>query len=160
MNKKITIIGCILWGILLGFTACKDSPQSKYQELDLLSYGMPIIIKAPSEVEVEKEDFGVMTGITVKGEGYDIQIYSGNTNTLDIGKIKSEKLTEVKLGRYFSKIIEEEDDGFIFEKDIDGEIRFDFRHIKIVGDKEFTFQKGLIGNYSESEIRNMYEAVK
>ncbi len=134
--------------------------MDEYQELDLLSYGMPITIKAPQEVEINKEDFGVMQGITVKGEKYDIQIYSGNTNTLDMATLKAEKLNEAKINRYFSKIIEEEEDGFIFEKDIDGEIRIDFRHIKIIGDKEFTFQKGLVGNFSESEIRNMYEAVK
>ena len=150
-----------MWSALLFLIiSCKPSPLDDYQELDLLSYGMPITIKAPKDVEINKEDYGVMQGITVKGENYDIQIYSGNANTLDIAELKAEKLNEAKINRYFSKIIEEEDDGFIFEKNIDGEIRIDFRHIKIIGDKEFTFQKGLVGNYSESEIRNMYEAVK
>lgn len=156
MKKIIFLVS----GILLFTIGCKNSPLDEYQELDLLSYGMPITIKAPQEVEINKEDFGVMQGITVKGDKYDIQIYSGNTTTLDMATLKAEKLNEAKINRYFSKIIEEEEDGFIFEKDIDGEIRLDFRHIKIIGDKEFTFQKGLVGNFSESEIRNMYEAVK
>jgi hypothetical protein len=56
--------------------------------------------------------------------------------------------------------MDEDDHGFFYEKDIDGDLRYDFRHIKILGDKEYTFQKGLIGNYTEEQVRNMYDAVK
>ena len=140
--------------------SCKGSTNSKYEELDLLSYGMPISIQAPAGAEVTKNDYGILLDVVVKGEKYDVQIYSGNSNTLDLQKIKQEKLYEVKIDPYFSKIIEEEETGFIFEKDIDGNIRYDFRLVKVIGDKEFTFQKGLMGNFSESEVRSMYEAVK
>lgn len=126
----------------------------------MLSYGMPISIKAPPDAQVKKEDLGVIQSIIVTGEKYDVQIYSSKTTTLNLEKVKQEKLKEVKETRYFSKIIEEEEDGFIYEKDIDGNIRYDFRHIKLLGDKEFTFQKGLMGNFTEEEVRVMYEAVK
>lgn len=145
--------------IAVSFFSCKGSPLSNYEEMDLLSYGMPISIKAPVGATATKQDYGVILDVVVKGDRYEVQIYSSNTRTLDINNIKQQKLSEVKLDRYFSKIIEEEDNGFIFEKDIDGNIRFDFRYIKVIGDKEFTFQKGLTGNFSESEIRSMYEAV-
>ena len=121
---------------------------------------MPIAIKAPPGAEVKKEDLGVIQSIIVTGDKYDVQIYSSKTMTLNLEKVKQEKLREVKEGRYFSKVLEEEDDGFIFEKDIDGIIRYDFRRIKLIGDTEFSFQKGLMGNFSEEEIRYMYEAVK
>jgi len=140
--------------------SCKSSQTSLYEELDLLSYGMPIAIKAPPGAEVKKEDLGVIQSIIVTGDKYDVQIYSSKTMTLNLEKVKQEKLREVKEGRYFSKVLEEEDDGFIFEKDIDGIIRYDFRRIKLIGDTEFSFQKGLMGNFSEEEIRYMYEAVK
>ena len=149
-----------IFTVLLLVFSCKNSPQSSYEELDLLSYGMPISVLAPPGAEVKKEDLGVIQSIIVSAEGYDVQIYSSKATTLDIEKMKQEKLREVKEGRYFSKIVEEEDDGFIFEKNIDGVIRFDFRRIKVVGDTEFSFQKGLMSNFTEEEIRGMYEAVK
>lgn len=115
---------------------------------------------APPGSEVKKEDLGVIQSVIVTGDRYDVQIYSSKTITLNLEKIKQEKLKEVKEGRYFSKIVEEEEDGFIFEKDIDGNIRYDFRRVRVVGDTEISFQKGLMGNFTEEEIRVMYEAVK
>lgn len=146
--------------IAISFISCKGSSLNNYEEMDLLAYGMPVSIMAPVGATATKQDYGVMLDVVVKGERYEVQIYSSNTTTLDINKIKQQKLNDVKLDRYFSKIIEEEENGFIFEKNIDENIRFDFRYIKVIGDKEFTFQKGLTGNFSESEIRSMYEAVK
>ncbi len=151
------------WIYFLGFlflASCKSSPISQYEDLNLLGHGIPVTIKAPPGVEIGKDDYGVMLGVWVKGENYDLQVYSSNTITLDIERIKQQKLREVKSNRYFSKIIEEDKDGFLYEKDIDGEIRFDFMHIKVIGDKEITFQKGLTSTFSESEIRNMYASVQ
>ena len=145
---------------LMVICSCKSSPSSSYEELDLLSYGIPISIKAPPGAEVKKEDLGVILSVIVTGDQFDLQIYSSKSITLNLEKVKQDKLTEVKSGRYFSKIIEEEDDGFIFEKDIDGTIRYDFRRVRLVGDTEISFQKGLLGNFTEEEIRSMYEAVK
>ena len=52
------------------FAACNNSPRSDYQELDLLSYGIPVSIQAPQDVEIGKEDYGVMQGVWVKGENH------------------------------------------------------------------------------------------
>ncbi len=147
--------------LLLLVSACKNDPTSSYEELDLLSYGMAISVKAPPGAEVGKDDLGFVQGVWIKSDtSYYIQIYGSTATVTDIQKLKQERMSEVKAGRYFSKIIEEETDGFIFEKDIDGVIRYDFRRVKVVGDKEFTFQKGLTGNFSEGEVRGMYAAVK
>ena len=140
--------------------SCKSSPTSSYEEVDLLSYGMPISILAPPGVDVKKEDLGPIQSIIVKGGQFNVQIYSSSSQTIDVSKVKKQALEDVKNGRYFSKIIEEEDDGFIFEKDIDGTIIYDFRHVKVMGDQEYLFQKGLMGTYTEEEVRAMYEAVK
>jgi len=91
-------------------------------------------------------------------EGFHIQIYSSNTTTFDLAEVKAQKMEEVKLNKYFSKIIEESDDGFFFEKDIDGDIRYDFRRFRVIGDTEYTFQKGILGNYTMEEVKKMYSS--
>lgn len=123
---------------------------------------MPITLKAPADSEIISEDLGFMRDITVKsGDNYFIQILAGAAIKLDEAKIKEEKLAEVKNGPFFSKIVKEDDHGFIFEKKIDDKnINYDFRHIRIQGDKEYVFQTGLIGRFTQADVEKMYESVK
>ena len=129
--------------------------------LDLMSYGLPIAINAPEGAEVVLDDLGVWKDVTVKkGNDYFIQILSSKATSLDVSKLKSESLTEVKGGRFFSKIIQEDDAGFVFEKKIDDTVNYDFRYFKIQGDSEYSFQTGLIGTFTEEQVRTMYKSVK
>jgi hypothetical protein len=142
---------------------CKPAdPVGAYDDLDLMSYGLPIKIKAPSDAVVKSENLGFIQDVTIKGDdNFYIQIQSGTATTTNITSIKDEYLNTLKSGKYFSKIIEEEDAGFIYEKDLgNGNLNYDFRYIKVQGDKEYIFQRGLVGQYTIDEIKAMYNAVK
>ena len=135
--------------------------QANKPTLDLMSYGLPITINAPIESVVAVDDLGVWKDVTVKhGDEYFVQILSSKATTIDINKLKLTALSEVKEGRFFSKIIQEDDAGFIFEKKIDDSINYDFRYFKIQGDHEYSFQTGLIGTFSEALVREMYSSVQ
>lgn len=139
--------------------SCKSDPTSGLQELKLLEYGLPISILAPEGAEVVADDLGFWTDVSIqKGEEYYIQIIGSNSNTFDQVKLKNEQLSLVKQGEFFSKIIQEDENGFLFEKKIGEKINYDFRLIKIQGDKEYIFQTGLYGNFSEEAVRKMYAA--
>ena len=126
-----------------------------------MTYGLPITIGAPAESEVVVDDLGVWKDVTVKdGEEYFVQIISSKATSTDINKLKSEALSEVKAGRFFSKIIQEDDAGFIFEKKVDESINYDFRFFRIQGDYEYSFQTGLIGRFTEDQVREMYDSVQ
>ncbi len=147
--------------LALVMMSCKGDKASKYPKLDLLSYGFPIEINAPEGAEIKKSDLGVMSDITIrKGDDYYVQIFGSDANTIKIADVKTSLLADVKSGRYFSKIVEEYDNGFIFEKKIDERINYDFRYIKLQGDKEYVYQTGLIGTYTEDMVRTMYNSVK
>lgn len=142
---------------VLFLIACGSSTAPK---LDLMSHGLPIAIGAPADAEVVVDDLGIWKDVTVKkGSEYFVQIISSKATSLNINKLKSNALTEVKDGRYFSKIIQEDEAGFIFEKKIDERINYDFRYFKIQGDSEYSFQTGLIGSFSEEQVRAMYKSV-
>lgn len=147
--------------VLLLAVACKPDPVSKMQDLSLLQYGMPITIKAPDGVEVKKSDLGIFQDVTVKNEeGYYVQVLASDATTVDVAKIKTDLLEDIKRTPFFSKIIEEGEDGFIYEKQVDStSINYSFRRIMVMGDKEFVFQPGLIGKFSEEQVRTMYDAV-
>ena len=158
MKSKLLLITAILF-----IFSCKQEPKTNYVELNLLEHGIPLTIMAPPEPEIKKTDLTVMQDITIKktDENYYIQLYASSANTTDVQKLKSEQLEDVKKNPYFSKIIEEFPQGFIYEKQLDTtNISYGFKHLHVQGDQEFIFQNGLIGMFQLEDIKNMYEAVK
>lgn len=141
--------------------SCKQDVSSKYPRLDLLQYGMPIEIYAPADAEVVKGDLGVMQDVTIKsGEEFYIQVFASDATTVDVKGILSDMISEVKKTPFFSKIVEEYEDGFIYENKIDDRINYDFRYIKLQADKEYVFQTGFTGKYTEEQVKDMYAAVQ
>jgi hypothetical protein len=159
MNKRILI----LLGIIAGLWSCQQEPADDWKLTSLMPYGVPVTIMAPDSVIVKTSDMGgLLKDITVRGgEDYYLQIYATDAETTDISKIKANQLAEVKSNRYFSRIVMEEEPGFIYETQIDSNnINYGFRYIRVQGDKEYIFQTGLTSIYSLEEVERMYEAVK
>lgn len=149
--------------VILMWACQRNSSEQDWVEKDLLQYGIPITIMAPDSAEVNSSDLGgLIQDVTIKkGDDYYIQIYASDAETTDIAKVKSAQLSEVKSNRYFSKIVQEETEGFIYETVIDSSaINYGFRYVRVQGDKEFIFQTGLVGNFSLEQVERMYEAVK
>ena len=70
-------------------------------------------------------------------------------------------MAEIKSNAYFSKIIEEEEAGFIYSMVFDSTAtNYGFKYLKIQGDKEYIFQTGLVGNFGLDDVKLMYNAVK
>lgn len=149
----------ILLTILL-LSACSE-PKANYPEMDLMKHGLPIKINAPADAKVEMNDMLLMKDVTVIKDKFYLQIFSSEAMINDVAKIKAEKLNEVKSKPSFSKIIQDDPSGFIFEKlRSDSTANYDFRQVKIQGDKQYIFQTGLIGKFTEREVRDMYESVQ
>lgn len=150
---------CILFSLFL-ITSCGE-PKANYPDLDLMRHGLPIKIKAPLDAKVVMSDMLLMKDVTVKKDGYDMQIFASEYITPDISKIKAEQLNTQKVLPSFSKIIQDDTNGFIFEKlRSDSTLNYDFRHIRIQGDQQYIFQTGLVGKFSEKQVRDMYESVQ
>lgn len=146
--------------IFLTLMSCEK--KSQFEDYDLLQHGLAIKIKAPAEPEVQVTDLGIAKDVTVmKGESYNVQIIASTATTYKTENLISEKKKEVENGPYFSEIIFENENGFVFEKKVDEEnINYDFRVIRIVGDTEYDFQTGLIGKFSKEAAMAMFEAVQ
>ncbi len=158
MKKFIVLFFC-----MTSFLYCKNEVQEDLKPLDLLKWGIPITILAPDSAQVKTMDMGgLLKDVTIKGDNnYYIQIYASDAATTDIARIKSDQLAEVKANRYFSKIVSEEEDGFIYENAVDSaNIYYGFRHIRVQGDMEYVFQTGLIGSFTQEEVEKMNGAVQ
>lgn len=134
----------------------------KLVPLDLLSEGIPLKINAPKDVEVVASDLGIIKDVTIKnGDGYNIQIIETEANALDAKVIAESIKAEIQSSKFFDSLILEEGDGFIYKKVIDENyVNYDFRHVKVRGDKQYVIQSGLSTQYTEDQIRIMYNSVK
>ena len=156
--NKIFYIGLML----IIFLSCKQEPKDDYKPLDLLQHGFPLTIMAPDSAEVKKMSLTFQQDLTIKkGKDFYVQIFSADASTLDAVKLKEEKLNEVQTNPYFSKIVREDEHGFIYEKSLDStKHNYDFIFVKILGDKEYIHQAGLVGVFNLEEVERMYNAVQ
>ncbi len=158
MKFYYILIACII------FLACQDTAsKSDLQPLDLLQYGIPITILAPDSVVVKSGNLSFSQDVTIKGEepGYDIQIFGYDASTTNPETVKIEQLADIKSNRYFSKIIQEDPVGFIYEIALDStSLNYGFKHIRIQGDKEYIFQTAMVGSFNLEDTKRMYEAVQ
>ncbi|MEL7021354.1 MAG: hypothetical protein AAGK47_07100 [Bacteroidota bacterium] len=153
----LLLISLFYWG-------CQPDANTGMDSLDLMRYDIPVTILAPDSVEVKTLDLVVQKDVTVKSKNnndYYVQIYAADATTNDVAQLKSEQMEEVKSNRYFSKIVEEQTDGFIYETKVDSNmINYGFRYVYLQGDKQYTFQTGLIGTFTAEEVKTMYDAVQ
>ena len=148
----------------LSLFACQNTAsKSDLQPLDLLKYGIPITIMAPDSVAISNGTLSFSQDVTIKGEepGFDIQIFGYDAATTNIDAVKGEHLADIKTNRYFSKIIQEDSDGFIYEIALDStNLNYGFKHIRIQGDREYIFQTAMVGSFNLEDTKRMYEAVQ
>ena len=147
--------------VLFSLAACQSKKSPNLIEQDLLSYGIPITLLVPDSSDIQTMDWGLQKDITIQGgNGYSLQIFSSQATTHLVSKLKTDLLETVQENPYFSSIIREDEDGFIYELLIDSLQNFDFRHIKIQGDREYTFQAGMFGTYKLEQIEQLYNIAR
>lgn len=143
--------------------SCQGESNQNMHKVDLLEYGIPISLTIPVDSPIIKtEDWIIKKGVTVKAnDQYDLQIFYQDANTSDLVSLKARELASVKDNRYFSAVMEENESGFIYESKIDStNTNYGFRHIRLQGNKEFTFQQSMIGTFDLESIQSMYKSVQ
>ena len=147
--------------LLLCLPAC-DQDSGALKPLDLNPYGIPMIILAPDSTTVLEKDYKFMRDITIrKAPDFDIQVFELISTTADAAGEKFHQLESVRQDPFFKEIVKEDDYGFIFSKNLDSlTVDYDFRLIKLFGEKELIFQTGLAGSFNLKQVKRMYKAIK
>ena len=151
MRVPLFIIATVL------MLSCKS--DLKYIDRDLLANGFPIILSTPDSVEIKTKDWGIQKDIVLIGEDastYNLQIFSQNATTRSIQERINEEKEVVRNNPYFQRMTQADEDGFVFNLKIDSIESYDFRHIKVQGDREYLFRAGLYGTFDQGAIENMY----
>ena len=159
INSVRNLAACL--AVCLTIACGSESNSVELVELDLLSEGMPVVIKAPADPLIETKTLGVDRVMTVrKGQDFYLDIFEASAVNRDKTAIKSKLLREVQGHPYYQKIISDDDNGFIYETAVDSSyINYGFRYFLLQGDKEYIFQTGMSGQYSLESVQTMYDAV-
>ncbi|HHJ50361.1 MAG TPA: hypothetical protein ENJ88_05575 [Phaeodactylibacter sp.] len=154
----------IFFFALLIFAACQQDEMANWQPVSLESHGIAVDILVPdtAHLEIKESDLGIMKDITVQaGEGYSLQIFASDAGTSNLKQAVEAQKKEVASQPLFDKIIEEYEDGFLFQNSIDSTTQsFDFRKVLLKGDKEYIFRTGMLGIFTEDQARNMYKSIE
>jgi hypothetical protein len=157
MNSKLLVF----FALILIIASCQND-KIKLVPLDLVSHGMPIKINAPEDATVEFDDIGIIKEIEIKSatSPFHILVISSEADVLDAAQVIEQEKADIESSTYFSIIVTEDVEGFIYEKKVSEEyINYDFRHIKIRGDRKYVYKAGLGSQYTVDEIKTMYKAV-
>ena len=147
---------------LISIFACSTETEKAWEAIDLLAYGLPVSIHAPDSALVKVNSSGVIKDITIeKGNTFEVQVFASPITSNSLTELKTAQVEEVKSNRYFTKILKDEEQGFVYETAIDSNnVNYGFRWVHYQGDLEYVFQQSLGGIFSKDAVEKMYEAVK
>jgi hypothetical protein len=182
MRLFILILGSILF---IELNSCKkDSKKSKentaavssvkptvlpplvMKPLDLSKYGVPTTIIAPDTPKIKNGNISFMKDLTIRQDDrYNLQVFHFPYKGTDVSKAVAQEKDYVKNIRFFSKIVKEEPNGFIFEFSIPIDTvrkvpTYGFRYFMIAGGRLYNFQQGFGSAYKLDEAEKIYESVK
>ncbi len=158
--KTVSKLFVIFSFVFLTASCGDEAPQ--YPDLALSPYGVPITLPAPEGSQVEKSDLGGMfTEILIKGsDDYQLQVISNDAVTTNLDSLLGLQKENVRSERYFKEMITEDSDGFVYLRQVDSLNFYDFRHIKVIGEKEYIFQASFLGQFDQSAAEDMYKAAQ
>lgn len=150
---------------LLLLSACtRSSPKADvWTTLDLMPYGVPFSVEAPDSAEVNVVRVGAVEDVTIKNTGqapYAIQLFVQPAITNDIAVLKSNQINEVKSNPYFGKILEEDEQSFIYSINQQDKSAYSFRYTHLQADKEYVFTTDFDQAFSLEEVKRLLQAVR
>ncbi len=144
------------------FSHCTPDPTDDWVEHNLIGEGLPLKVFAPKDAEIKVGTLGTMDDITIKGaDNYSVQILGMDAQTTKMETLVQDQKQLVEEEEYFNVIEKEWEEGFIYSMAIDSsDLSYDFRHIRLKGDKMYVFQCGMMGQNSRVVVDRLAAAVQ
>ncbi|MBK6782812.1 MAG: hypothetical protein IPG79_02955 [Saprospiraceae bacterium] len=145
---------------VLVFSGCESFGSKKDGKVSLHKYGIPVFIKVPDNVTFSKASSGKVQSLTITDSSdFNLQVLMSPTGYSQLKNLKLYHRDLVTNNPYFIKIVEDYDEGFIFELLINDVRVYDFRKVVLLGDKEIVFQAGPTCQCTEKNVMNMYSSL-
>jgi len=139
--------------------ACEQKPAVK--EVSLLEYGVPLTLRVPEDAQVKHSQLTFEEDITISnGKDFNMQIFIAPVTTTNKEKLLQQNIEAIQQHPYFSEIVEQHPEGFIYKMLIDSTPSYGFRIVHVMGDREITFRESLMGTFRREQIDQMYATAK
>jgi len=149
----------LLFSVIFFLTSCGGNDNG--QKKENIKQKLPFKVDAPWGANYETREYNEVTSYIIsKDDEYAVEVIATPAGSEDIATIKNEQLNTVTESPYFSRLILNEPNGFIFEMVVDSSKHYDFRLVKLRDNTQYVFQTELTRVFSEWEARSMYESVK
>jgi hypothetical protein len=158
MLQRINCISILLF--VLVFTGCESLGSKKTDKVSLHKYGIPVFIHVPKGVTYLRTSSETVESLTISDSSdFNLQILMSPAGYSQIKTLKLYHRDLITNNPQFVKIIEDYDDGFIFELLINEKRVYDFRKVVLLGDKEIVFQAGPTCHCTEENVMAMYSSL-
>jgi hypothetical protein len=146
----------------LSLNSCRQlNKENEHEKTSLMVYGFPLEINTPEDATfIKNKNGGTDNLIITNNQDFNIQVTMADAVSSSIAEIKSRERENMITNPFFIKILEDYDDGFLYEYSTPKGNAYDFRIFKIQGNKTYTFQSGITGQYSESETKQMIKSIR
>jgi len=132
------------------------------KETNLISHGVPLTIYAPDRIKVNRSSIGFQEDVTIDGgEDFSVQLFISDAISTQMASTLRGHRENVESNPFFDGFVEEGEAGFIYRNRIDTvNAAYGFRHIVLMGGKEYVFQEAMLSAFDENQARSMYQAVQ
>jgi hypothetical protein len=144
---------------LLQYCSNAKAPHKK-GTTSLLSYGIPLYVNIPKDVEINRRMVGNITEVTVKGKGekswFELIVQNLPAESDDLAWNKHLQIEDVKNNIFFTRIMEENENGFIYEQVPEDKPTYHFRYVIVQGTNLYTVSSALGSKLSLDQVREMF----
>jgi len=130
----------------------------------LLSYGIPLYVNIPKDVDINRRNVGNITEVIVKGKGdkswFEINVQHLPAESDDLAWNKYLQIEDVRNNVYFTRIMEENENGFIYELVPRDKPTYHFRYVIVQGSQLYVISTALGSELSLEQARELYQAVE
>ncbi|NBB88953.1 MAG: hypothetical protein GVX96_04090 [Bacteroidetes bacterium] len=158
----VRIYFAFILSFFLFLTSCAPDPTENWVEHNLIGEGVPLKVFGPEDIEVKVSQLGTMDDITIQGsDDYSLQIFGMDIQTTNMELLLAEQREMVEEEGYFKEIVKEWESGFIYSQEIDSNtVNYDFRELRVKGDKMYVFQCGMLGQNTREHVDRLVKAVR
>jgi len=159
------IIHAVLFALPLLMLQCSKPAGSPAKgATSLLAQGIPLQVRMPQGASIQRRTAGNITEVTIKGKDedawFEMTVQNLPAESDDLAWNKHLQLEDVKANIFFTRIMEEDENGFIYEQVPQDKATYHFRYVVVQGLQLYVFSSALGSNLSLEKARELMVAVQ
>ena len=130
----------------------------------LLSYGIPLYVNIPKDAHINRRIVGNITEVIIKGKEekswFELIVQNLPSESDDLAWNKYLQIEDVRNNVFFTRILEENENGFIYELVPKDKPTYHFRYVIVQGSQLYVISSALGSELTIEQVRELYQSVE